>query len=284
MRYIFLVLILLACGRGNANNPPAEAASSECLVHLQERFVVEFEAAKAEADQATGWPSAVDCDATLWAGIAASIGLPVKLNLAEYHDGEIHRRPESSGECYPDGSPSTISNDMLTGYLAGLWALQDREAVHRLAAYGEHHTWKMGEGDPFRTILRNGIGLVGRMLYSLSSGADDRIYRHLAGIYGAASEEFEEHLQVEEIFLEGEVSGGLNDKELGRLTDLAGAHPDDRLFQAAAAVYTGEQERACTVVMGAAPAPGYVRGAPTYGRIHWLKAAKMLLDKVTKQS
>jgi hypothetical protein len=303
MKELFLLLALASgCAyfehHKEKDGPPAPGAD---LGALYQEHLAQLAAA---SDPATGWPSATDCDGTLWAGLACAAGAPVDVAQAEYAPGVLHRRPASVGACWtPEdgdvGSKSTVSQDMATGYVWCLWRRGDRAALARLADYGEAHAetlagqplgWVLGEPYPqeaARVVLRpNLIGVIGRALESLSAGTDQRSYRTLPALYPPVEDGYQRHLQVLGILLQGETANhnpslflDIDGDMLRRLHEAADAHPEDALYQAALAVYTGDYAApTARLVDPAYQPPDYVRGAPAYGLVHWLFAAKTVLN------
>lgn len=296
MRILFLAFLIASCSHGK--NKSQDPGADERLEVLSEKFVGKKEAVSKLLDPETGWPSKTDCDATLWAGKAKAVGLPTKLELAEYEPGQIHRRPPPSCWNKTDGdvgSKSTVSNDMILGYMWGLWNHKDLEAFKRLAKYGEDHNWMMGEPAAMasRVLLKpNQQGLLGRIIYDLSNGTDNRSYRRLLEYYPEVKEDYEMHLQALGILLQGEVnmdvanepSGAslvdINDQMLQRLRDLVDADPKNPLFHAALGVYTGDFEQAITLLLDdTTPVPSYVRGDnhAALSGVEWLFAADVIL-------
>ncbi len=108
-------------------------------------------------------------------------------------------------------------------------------------------------------------------------------------------EDYEKHLLVEGIELNGSVNeaarkSGLepasftvmdvNDQQLARLKELSESEPTDALVHAVYGVYTGDFSRALGLLLDdATPAPSYVRGDANYPAVHWLRAAKVVLDR-----
>lgn len=251
-----------------------------------------------------GWPSDSDCDGTKWAGEACAGGAAVAIARAEYSPGEIHRRPGTA--CWNAGqgdvgSKTTVSRDILEPYMACLWRTGDLAGLQRLADYGEARDWLMGEPpvDPRVYLGTNLIGLLGRMIYALSLGDDDRYYRRLFKIYPEVTEDYEQELQALGIQLQGEVTEELraleldpslevqalldiNDQMLARLEGLARADPDNAYFHAVLGVYTGDLARATELLLDAAtPVPSYVRGdnPEAFAEAHWLLAARTVLQR-----
>lgn len=300
-----LIVALLVTGCGFFERHP-EQPGKEPVELLREEYVARLVALEAASDPATGWPSSEDCDGTLWAGLACAAGAQVTVTLAEHAPGVVHRRPRSSGACWtPEGGDagarSTVSQDMLTGYLWCLWRNGDYPATRRLAdaggareerVAGQLVGWVLGEPYPaeaFAVVLRpNLIGVTGRMLYALSGGADRPDYMGFPAFYPPVAEDYEQHLQVLGILLQGEVDtaargAGLVDVDgemLKRLHELADAHPEDALFQAARATYTGDYKVPTELLLRKDYAPpSYVRGADTYPLVHWLFAASLVLRR-----
>lgn len=259
-----------------------------------ENLITESTAAlNALADPATGWPSITDCDGTEWAGLACAGGYPVKIELAEYSPGEIHRRPAPS--CWNAtegdvGAKATTSNDMLLGYMLCAWERKDLAAFQRLADYGERHHWIMGApaSEVDRVVMRpNLLSLLGRAIYDLSDGADNRAYRRTPMIHLPVLADYERHLQAIGIVLAGEVTTSgeaelidINDSMLKRLRELTEAEPLNPGFATALGIYTGDMTRAVDLFLDTAtPIPSYVRGANPAAfafaeRLFWLQKAR----------
>lgn len=288
MRYFLALLFCLsACARHHAETKPA---SDSRRGELQGLVAQKLQELAGQSDLTTGWPSVRDCDAALWAGEALAAGAKPALSLAEWQPGEIHRRPLASGECYPAESVSTVSKDMLLGYVYGSWAAGDLAALQRLADYGAAHEWVMGQPFPSeasRVVMApDGAGLLGRAIEALSKGADKRLYREVPLACLTVSSDYEYHLQTLAILLDGEVADRLEGEALldittpchDRLMANAAAFPKDALIQAAAGVYTGDFSAAYSLLLDPGyQAPSYVRGAPSYGTVHWLFAAHTVL-------
>jgi hypothetical protein len=270
-----------------------DAATSDRTEDLRKKYDEIYAEVEASLDPETGMPGRDDCDLALWAGLACSIGMPVKIELLEYSPGEIHRRPfkacwnETEGDV---GSKSTISKDMISGYSACLWARKDLQGLQRLADYGEKNDWIMGKPSELlsRVLLSgNGIGLIGRAIYSLSSGSDDRYYRRIGFLFPKVEADFERHIQTHGILLQDSVDDSynltsINDEMLDRLIENAELEPSNSLFAAALGRFTGDQSKAISLLLDPkTPCPSYARGETpdTYCKIDWLKAAKLVIGE-----
>jgi hypothetical protein len=305
MKYLFLTLIVIAC---SSKKHEAESSSDDRKLALT-YLVQEQRLALTEEAGESHWLAPHECDSSLWNGEALAAGVDaIDLSIAEYSPGEIHRRPPPS--CWDgsdQGSKSTVSNDMILGWMAGMWRTRDLAALQRLADYGEEHEWVMGKPFPemaSRVVLKpNQIGLLGRMIYALSNGRDDRSYRKWFKLYTAVSEDYEKHIQALSIMLQGEVDEFLrlnsldatradpdgqplalldvNQGMLERLQALASSDPQDALFACVLGVYSGDMSRALDLLFSDAYlAPSYARGDEVYKNVHWLFAADCALRRL----
>jgi hypothetical protein len=279
---IMIAIIFLSLGcTGNK-----EKKHSNDLGDLQFFYDLTYDGVLNELEPDTGWVSNTDCDSLLFSGLACSLGMPVRIDMAEYAPGEIHRRPYNS--CYTrengdQGSKSTISRDMLTGYMACLIQTKDLDALKRLANYGEDHGWIMGE--PSHMVSRvflgaNLTGLLGRSVFVLSEGQSDRVYRRTPTDYLPVYEDFERHVQVQGILLQERISGEITGQMFERLQEHAYADVNNPLFVAALGKFNGDQKYTINLLLSQTPCPSYARGEKPdlYCRINWLKAARIVLD------
>lgn len=285
---LLAALALSACGAlpRHKAKPASPDGRRAALAQRQVEVLAELDAA---ARAGGGWPAGRDCDGTLWAGLAAAAGAgAVELARVEYAPGRIDRRPAPSclededGNGRPD-SGSSVSRDMLTGYLWGVWRRGDAGAAERLAAYGEAHDWVMGDGDPLRTGMRPALtGLLGRIVAAL--GGPEKPYRGFGAFYTAAGKDYERHIAALGILLGGEVAGSIPVDHLEVLRALAVDAPGDALMQAARGVYEGDMGAALALLLDPAyAAPGYVRGPAIAAAAHWAFAASLALRQLPKE-
>lgn len=295
MKNYMILVFVLSCGPLKKPEDPKETTKDEQLrATYQENLALAYKV----FDEKTHWPSVEDCDATLWAGIAACGGVKLDLSLAEHNPGQIHRRPYQA--CWSEkegdqGSKSTTSNDMITGYMLGAWCNKDYEAVRRVAAYGEKHFWVMGEPFPemaSRVLLKpNGIITVGRLLYVLSGGKDSRFYAVDALKWYPVKGDYERHIQALSIMLSGEIreTGSfdqiptdLREDELKRVEALAKKEPKNFLYSYILSVYSGDYEKTLTLLLDEKnPVPTYVRGKnpKAFMLAEWLLIANNTLER-----
>jgi hypothetical protein len=304
MRHLLVCAILVVgCSRLTAKQVEPTAPGPDQVEALRAAYQSQLDTYNAEMAPAHGWPSETDCDGTLWAGEACAGGAGVAIARAEYSPGEIHRRPAPA--CWTavggdQGAKTTVSRDALTGYLACLWAQKDLIALQRLADYAEDHSFVMGEPlDDGRVLLGTNLsGLLGRMVYALSGGGDERPWSLAFEAYAPVAEDYEQHTQAVDIGLQGDVVADLRARGLdagvgaielldispgmkARLDELAAAHPDDYLFQAERGVYTGDFSDAIRLLLTPPTPPSYVRGdrPDHFESARWLFAARRVLDR-----
>jgi hypothetical protein len=283
---VILLLALTGCGYFEKHEAKQHNEETSSLERKHYEIYSEVEA---QLDPVTGWPGLNDCDLTLWAGISCQLGMRTNILYAEYSPGEIHRRPYRA--CYTDqdmGSKTTISRDMLTGYMGCLIYKKDLPALKRLAEYGERNNWIMGRPEWYvsRVYLGTNLtGLLGRAIHKISGGSDSRSYRHIPTSHLPVTEDYARHIQVQEILLQDAVSEiktvSINGEMLQRLKDNARAEPEDPLFAAALGRFTGDQSHTLALLMrDEMPCPTYARGEKPelYCKLVWLQAAQIVLE------
>ena len=291
MKLILLSLLLTSC-QYVKKHEKKDAAPDSRIEELRADYEQIYAEVESGLDEATGWISLQDCDGLLFNSLAGSLGFPVNISLAEYTPGELHRRPfkacwtESEGDV---GSKSTISRDMLTGYMRYLWSRKDLAGFQRLADYGEKNDWIMGQ--PATLVSRvflsgNLIGILGRAIYTLSNGTDDRYYRRTGYLFPSVVEDFERHIQTQAMLLQDEIDDGynlsINQEMLDRLLENAAAYPSDPLFAAALGKFTGDQSKTIELLLSdVRVCPTYARGEKpdVYCKLNWLQAAQIILGE-----
>lgn len=267
MRLLILILAL-SC------HTPIKESEDGRRNELQLIFNAKLDAYQYKTVAIFGWGSNTDCDAVLWSGLACYAGADVHIDLAEYAPGRIERRPAPS--CYPDESGSTISRDQLTGYMACRWRKNDTAALERLADYGEDHNWIMGEPG-----WKVDLVFMGQNLQAILGKMIDR-YPNLPITFLPLNRDFERHIQTIQLVLLGNMSS-LDALQLDRVKQNVNYDSKDALFQAVKGRYTGDMQEAVSLLLSDDyQCPSYVRGAETYCTIHWLFAARVALDSLSK--
>lgn len=267
-------LIFASVGCGRAGDPVQPSLRDKLAGQYAEKLE---QLRQLSEDHIAGWPSDYDCDSSLWAGVARTAGADwVEVDAGVRPDGRTTRRPLR--DCVvPDESATSTSNDMITGLLLGLLASRDADTVHRIYTYGEDHNWIMGYPEYYvsRVILRpNGITLMARILYKLSDGKRDYAVRHVPLIYGPTDGDYESHLALLSRYMEQELGGPQHGNEATEQY-LAVTFPTDALAQAVAGKYL----MGTLLLTSDYISPSYVRGHHSYHLVHWLLAAKIILDR-----
>jgi len=276
---IFSLSFFISCGKKD-KRPEIEEFPSYAI--LKNRYLEMVTEAQSKFDKKTGWPSAQDCDGTLWAGLAKAAGVgSVQLDLAEHGPGEIHRRPYTP--CWRDGQDlgarSTVSRDMILGYMWGA----DKDALKRLYEYGKGRNWVMGSPWPQeagRVLLTgNLIGLLSRMNCEYSGVCDNN--RHIPAHYSKDSTDYVTHLTVLYILLNGRdiQTVSISSEEKQMLKWLVEVDPNNATFEAARAMYDSDSfEKAANMLLTSNYLPSYVRGHDNYRYVYWLFTAKVILS------
>ena len=266
-----LLFISVACGKPQKGSPSLRDKLAGQYANKLE------ELRDLSREHIAGWPSDHDCDSSLWAGVARAAGAEwVEVDAGVRPDGRTTRRPLR--DCViPDESATSTSNDMITGLLLGLLASKDETTVHKMYRYGEDHNWIMGYPETYisRVLLRpNGITLMARILHHLSGGGRDYIIRHAPMVYGPTDGDYESHLALLSRYMEQELGGPQYGAEATEQY-LAVAFPTDALAQAVA----GKYMMGALLLTSDYKSPSYVRGHPSYHLVHWLFAARIILDR-----
>jgi hypothetical protein len=271
VKAFILLFTAAACGKPQPVSPSLRD-------RLAGQYVSKLEELRQlSAEHIAKWPSDHDCDSALWAGVARAAGADwVEVDAGVRPDGRTTRRPLR--DCVvPEESATSTSNDMITGLLLGALAAGDGETIYRMYKYGEDHNWIMGYPEYYvsRVILRpNGITLMARILYKLSDGKRDYAVRHAPLIYGPTDGDYESHLALLSRYMEQELGGPQYGNEATEQY-LAVTFPTDALAQAVA----GKYMMGALLLTSDYISPSYVRGHHSYHLVHWLLAARIILDR-----
>lgn len=262
-----LLILVMSCGSQKVSLSTRNRLNDQYLVNLEKLREL-------SASHEAGWPSDGECDGALWAGLARRAGAEwVDVAAAVQHDGRPTRLAGRDCEI-PEGSKTTTSNDMMTGITLGLMAARDLDTLSRMWDYGETHTWIMGMPEWYisRVLLRpNGITLLARAIHKL--GGSDYAIRFAPVVYGPVQEDFELHLIILSRINQTDVGGPQYGTELAEQL-ISVKHPDDALVQAVAGNYT----EATNLLLSDYKSPSYVRGGDNYPLVHWLLAARIVLE------
>jgi hypothetical protein len=232
-----------------------------------------YEAAKVDFDT-PGWPSTEDNDGALWAGLAARAGLNVQVSAAVQPDGRVTRRPFKDS-LVPSESASSISNDMILGVISGLHSQGDLRNLQAIFQYGKINLWVMGYPGYMvgRVILKpNNIALLAKTIKQL--GGPEYPERLIPMVYVPLQDsDYPTHLQLVSIILAKDV-GEANILNEQIIQETCNYNTQDALAMAVC----GRYSEAADLLLGDYEYPAYVRGSQAYNRVHWLLAAKVVLE------
>lgn len=266
LRLIFGLLFIVACGHKASSAPPASPS-------LQEEYArVHLALVMASSSHVGQWPSAVDCDGLLWAGVAAAAGAPVDLTPSLTAEGRPTRRPNA--DCGPTESKATTSTDMLTGLILGGLSSGQKLVLERLAVYADANSLVVGRPATAVSLsvmkpgTRTALGAAIQKLGGLPSS-----WSNLPLLPNPArSTDYELHLEHLMFSITKQVGRW---SELHQLVaeDNCRQNPDDAL----ALVLCGQFSKAAALVLSPDwTVPHYVRGAPEYDLVHRLYVLHLL--------
>lgn len=193
------------------------------------------------------------CDSLLFTSLYAAVCGEVDLSSWEDPSvpGKMYRNPER--DCYPDESKSSISRDMLLGYMTYLWKQRDLTNAAEMISYGKSVTWVMGEYNDAEGLSRvlmtpQLISLLTDIESKLSTGAALRLVGEDDAVL--INTGFRAHLDVLRIVLSGSVRSGISEIERLILKGQSERVRENALFQAAYARYNGgDQTNAVLLLM-----------------------------------
>ena len=211
---------MISCAKIKAK----EQAAHSDLSHKFDFYLSETEKLKNQF----GWITD-DCDSLLWNSLYKSIGGNIDLNIARDDSGKWFRNP--SHDCYPARSKSSISQDMLLGLMFATYHDKDLDRIEKLIQYGESNpgplgTWKMGEGDQFRTLMRPPLqNLAYKIRNHLRQGKEFKVL------------DFTDHLSILHLFLLAKLQNGASQESVLWFRYYADKSPKNALFSAIAKRY-----------------------------------------------
>jgi hypothetical protein len=168
------------------------------------------------------------------------------VDLSVFEDsatGKPYRSP--THDCFSTGaSKSEYSRDMLLMRMVGAWRHKDLAWVNRMISYGEKNSWVIC--DAIDDATKIGRCVVSPSLYSVLYDMQSR----LEGVAPSSltlqkdedavglKDDFEAHLEVLKIWLEGEIYGAITDTQLMKLEGYAKRESENALFLAVYAKYS----------------------------------------------
>jgi hypothetical protein len=265
---ILPLLFLISCGI----KPKTESNKIDKLAEQYSYKLDEFDIISSTKE--AKWPSDYDCDAALWAGLAARAGAKTNINAAITYEGRTTRKPNK--DCLvPSESASTTSNDMILGIITGLYYKKDLASLELIFHYGLVNNWVMGSPANMvaRVVLKpNNIALLARAIKQL--GGHDHQERLIPLSYLPLKDsDYPTHLQFISIALARD-TGEVNYLAEQVVQETCKSNDQDAL----AAAICGDEAKAVELLLGDYSYPAYVRGSENYKLVHWLLVAKLILE------
>lgn len=240
-----ICLFTLSCGGKKEDLKPTTTDTTK----LEEKYAVYRDLAASYTKATSGFVTD-SCDSLLFTGLYYAVDKSVAITNAKDSVGKWHRRDLALPECYPDESASEISKDMYIGLLWGIWANRDLELLRGIIEYGDANDWRMGDGDPSRTVMSPALVST---VYLMSEAMGDDDPRSATGFPILINNDltgFQAHLQVLHIALRGEMAKAVTEDQLEALKVQAERQPKNALFNAFYDRYNlGDQSKAIASLM-----------------------------------
>lgn len=241
-----LILLLVSCSGCKKNQKPVEVESMSEIADEKDR-VYHYEAEKLLDDKS--WLRVFTCDGTLFNALHyVAGGEYVDVDQAESDTpGKWCREPEC--QCYAEErSGSEFSHDGATGLMLYWWHRGDLEAVERFIGYLESTNYILGTGNPGATYLRpTSQATLYQLRYALGGGDNDK--RHFPPTF-SKQEDYAAHIQSLHIYLRSLVYGAITEAERDLIEAYASDEPNNGIFQAIEATFTGDPDPTLDVLVG----------------------------------
>ena len=176
------------------------------------------------------------CDSLLFSGLLSCVGgIEIKLEAARDSSGQWYRRPQQN--CFPHGSKSTISRDMLLGLLWGAYFNKRLDIIEQVIKYATDHALMMGDAVNLKVkfgrclMTPSLLGLYAEASYALG-GPNRFLLRKIPASLSTNMTGFQAHLTVLNALLRKEITG--TEKYNKLLNIYANKNKFNPLFQYAA--------------------------------------------------
>jgi hypothetical protein len=282
--FLIIILLLSGCGKSRIKADPVYTSKVQKLKYFHDQYVEEANALK---DPDNGWITPDDCDGMIWTcKFAASRNvLDVDIRAAEYpgNPGKYGRRPAPycwTKEGGDQGSKTEWSRDMaVAGLIPYAWLTKDLKILEEHALYGVLNKWKMGDPlDDGRTVYTpQVIGLLYKTIEAL--GGKKSLMASWPSVWTPGLTDYRAHLQMMQIWLQGEIAIKLNDADAmpykadsiamttevsetmyARIEEHAKREPSNPFYQAVYGLYSGNMDKAVDLLLDPSmPVGEYVR-------------------------
>lgn len=149
-----------------------------------------------------------ECDSLLFSGLIGCVPeIKVDIEAAFDSDKQTWQRRPIENPCYPCGSKSSISRDMLLGLAWYAWFNKRLDISEQVIKYALSHWLVMGEGLKSRTILMPGL-LATYAEISYRLGGPNRWWlRYCPQIESTSMTGYQAHLSILHVLLRKELTG-----------------------------------------------------------------------------
>jgi hypothetical protein len=243
MRYIFLLLLLVSCGKQGVkerSTPPLPSLDAVRELYSDQMLAVQ---------DSNGYVDTGKCDSVLHTALLGAGGVAIKdINSARNKDGQWFRRPLNYPECLANGqSKSTFSRDMLLGLMWYWYSIGEWKNAEEFYQYTSTRAFKFGDADGSlegnsRVIMTPDLlSLLAELIFKMG-GPNHVLSRTLGTRQAPEVLGFEAHLQILSILMWGRLTGYYTTHEIVAIRAHIARKPENALFQYAGSNYD-EAER-----------------------------------------
>lgn len=177
------------------------------------------------------------CDSLLYTGLFSVATDNIDIKAARDDKGYWHRR-NTELSCYPIGSKSTISRDMMLGLYWYLWEHKDSSLAESVLAHAKVNNYVMGLGDPARLLMMpSGEATLAEICYRLG-GKNRWFTRHQGHFWPKTLDDYAIHLLVQHVLLRGNILGHISNKALKALKHYSSNNFHNPLYTYAHSAYS----------------------------------------------
>ena len=231
----------MSCGSKEKIDPVSVTHDLSELNHLAEQSLSDL-----QTDE-YGWVHTDKCDAALFNGLIKASGYeldlekgidggkPYRTPYKDCYSNELKARKDKSFD-HKRRSDSTISQDMLVGYLWGFFATGEIDEIEKIRRYSKANTWVIGEGDFSRVAVKPNMQ---KTIYLLA----DKTYGGLNSKWFGGEADTDKHVIALHIILRGIVEGFIDEDALEVIEDFEKSDNRSTLFKFIKNLYTdGNQQ------------------------------------------
>ena len=184
---------------------------------------------KQQQDQ-NGFIEVSFCDSLLYTSWVACVE-DVACNISTAKDSEDywHRRP-TNNPCYPQGSGSTISRDMITGLTWYMWFKKDLKLAEQFLEHTQKNNFVMGLGDPSTLVLMPSLEATIAEIINKLGGKSKWFIKNQIQTWPTSLQDYQIKLAVGHALLRISIKGYATSSMLKMFKTYADQYPDSPLF------------------------------------------------------